>query len=133
MLLGSAIGAFFAGTLADRFGRRTMLIIAAILFIISAFGSGYVSSEWPFVFYRILGGLAVGAASVMAPAYISEVAPAHIRGRLASLQQVAIIAGLFLAFVSNYFYQKPPVRPSMRFGLGFKRGAGCSGWSLYPL
>lgn len=106
MLLGSAFGAFFAGRLSDKFGRRTMLLVAAILFIISAWGSGAANSSAPFVFYRILGGLAVGAASVMAPAYISEIAPARIRGRLTSIQQVAIIAGLFLAFLSNYLLAK---------------------------
>ena len=106
MLLGSAIGAFFAGRLSDIFGRRNMLLVAAVLFIISAFGSGIANSTGPFIIYRIIGGLAVGAASVMAPAYISEVAPSEIRGRLTSIQQVAIIVGLFLAFVSNYFLAK---------------------------
>lgn len=102
MLIGCAIGAFFAGTLADNFGRRTILIISAVFFTISAFGSGIATGSLEFILYRILGGLAVGAASVMSPAYISEVAPAHLRGRLSSIQQVAIISGLFLAFVSNY-------------------------------
>lgn len=106
MLLGSAIGALMSGTLSDKFGRRRMLFVAAIFFIISAWGSGVASSSTPFIFYRILGGFAVGAASVMAPAYISEIAPAHIRGRLSSIQQVAIIAGLFMAFVSNYVLAK---------------------------
>lgn len=102
MLLGCAVGAFFAGRLADRFGRKTLLIVSAVLFLISAWGSGYSFSSMEFVIYRIIGGLAVGAASVMAPAYISEIAPAQYRGRLTSIQQVAIITGLFAAFVSNY-------------------------------
>lgn len=106
MLLGSAIGAFLAGRLSDHFGRRNMMLLAAVLFIISAWGSGIADNTLPFIIYRIIGGLAVGAASVMAPAYISEVAPAAQRGRLASLQQVAIIAGLFIAFVSNYMLSK---------------------------
>jgi len=106
MLLGSAFGAFFAGRLSDKFGRRSMLLVAAVFFIISAWGSGVANSTLPFILYRILGGLAVGAASVMAPAYISEIAPARIRGRLTSIQQVAIIAGLFLAFLSNYVLAK---------------------------
>lgn len=106
MLLGSAVGAFAAGWLADKFGRRNMLIVAAVLFIISAWGSGISGAPTEFVIYRILGGLAVGAASVMAPAYISEIAPAETRGRLTSIQQVAIIAGLFLSFLSNYFLAK---------------------------
>ena len=102
MLLGCAAGAFFAGRLADRFGRRNMLICSALFFIVSAWGSGVASGSVEFVLYRIIGGLAVGAASVMSPAYISEVAPARYRGRLTTIQQVAIISGLFMAFVSNY-------------------------------
>lgn len=103
MLLGCAVGAFFAGRLADVWGRRTLLIIAGVMFVISAWGSGIAGSSPEFILFRVIGGLAVGAASVMAPAYISEIAPAHIRGRLTTIQQIAIISGLFLAFVSNYF------------------------------
>lgn len=102
MLLGCAIGAALAGTLSDRFGRRSMMIVAAAFFIVSAWGSGIAGTSSEFIIYRIIGGLAVGAASVMAPAYISEIAPARFRGRLSSIQQVAIIAGLFIAFLSNY-------------------------------
>ncbi|MFZ9045976.1 MAG: sugar porter family MFS transporter [Cyclobacteriaceae bacterium] len=102
MLLGCALGAFFAGRLADQYGRKMMLIISAVLFVISAYGSGIATSSPEFIFYRILGGLAVGAASVMAPAYISEIAPAKYRGALATVQQIAIISGLFISFVSNY-------------------------------
>ncbi|WP_100655866.1 sugar porter family MFS transporter [Alteromonas flava] len=103
MLLGCAVGAFLAGRLADRYGRRKMLLVAAVFFFLSAWGSGIADSSFSFVLYRILGGFAVGAASVMTPAYISEIAPAAIRGKLATLQQIAIICGLFIAFVSNYF------------------------------
>lgn len=102
MLLGCAIGAFFAGRLADLYGRRAMLILAGTFFIISAWGSGIATGSVEFIIYRILGGLAVGAASVMAPVYISEVAPAQYRGSLATVQQVAIISGLFISFLSNY-------------------------------
>ena len=102
MLLGCAVGAFFAGNLADKYGRKTMLLVASILFIISAWGSGIATSSGEFIIYRILGGLAVGAASVMAPAYISEIAPAKYRGALATVQQIAIISGLFFSFLSNY-------------------------------
>ncbi|WP_110686690.1 sugar porter family MFS transporter [Salinicola aestuarinus] len=103
MLLGCAVGAFFAGRLADKFGRRTLLLVAAVFFIISAWGSGVAGGSLEFVIYRILGGLAVGAASVMSPAYISEIAPSHLRGRLATIQQVAIISGLFFSFLNNYW------------------------------
>lgn len=102
MLLGCAVGAFFAGRLADRWGRRSVLIISAVLFLLSAFGAGAAASSVMFVAARVLGGFAVGAASVMSPAYIAEVAPARYRGRLATVQQIAIISGLFAAFLSNY-------------------------------
>ena len=102
MLLGCAAGAFFAGTLADKFGRKYVLIIAAFAFIVSAWGSGISSTSTEFVIFRVLGGLAVGAASILSPAYIGEIAPPHIRGRLISLQQLAIVLGLFFAFFSNY-------------------------------
>lgn len=102
MLLGCAAGAFSAGRLADMFGRKVLLITAAVFFIISAFGSGIADSSAQFVLFRILGGIAVGAASVLAPAYISEIAPARYRGSLATVQQIAIILGLFVAFISNY-------------------------------
>jgi SP family sugar:H+ symporter-like MFS transporter len=115
MLLGCAVGAAIAGRLADRYGRRAMLLWAAAFFIVSAWGSGVATVAVEFVIYRIIGGLAVGAASVMAPAYISEVAPAAFRGRLATIQQVAIISGLTAAFLSNYLL------------------AEISGSALYPL
>ena len=120
MLIGCAIGAFSAGRLADRFGRRPLLITAAVFFIISAWGSGIAASSLEFVVYRILGGLAVGAASVMAPAYISEIAPARFRGTLSSMQQVAIIFGLFSAFVSNYFLADYAGASTAEFWLGFQ-------------
>ena len=102
ILVGCAVGAFLAGRLADRFGRRGMMIVAAILFILSAVGAGAATSSPVFVLARFIGGLGVGAASVLSPVYISEVTPAAMRGRLSSLQQVMIIAGLTGAFVANY-------------------------------
>ena len=78
------------------------MIITAVIFAISALGSGIADSSAEFIFYRLLGGLGVGAASVLAPAYIAEVAPAALRGRLATLQQMAIVLGLFAAFMSNF-------------------------------
>jgi len=78
------------------------MIITAIIFAISAFGSGISESSAEFIFYRLFGGLGIGAASVLAPAYIAEVAPPALRGRLATLQQLAIVLGLFAAFLSNY-------------------------------
>lgn len=102
MLLGCAVGAAVAGRLADKYGRRSLLLAAAVFFIVSAWGSGIADGSFEFVIYRIIGGFAVGAASVMAPAYICEVSLARYRGRLTTIQQMAIISGLFMAFVSNY-------------------------------
>ena len=120
MLLGCAVGAYFAGRLADRFGRRGIMRVAAMFFIISAWGSGAAGGSFEFVIYRVLGGLAVGAASVLAPAYISEVAPAHYRGALATVQQIAIIAGLFIAFVSNYLLAATAGSSMAELWLGFE-------------
>jgi SP family sugar:H+ symporter-like MFS transporter len=120
MLLGCAVGAFFAGRLADRFGRRGIMRVAAVFFIVSAWGSGIATGSVEFVFYRVLGGLAVGAASVLAPAYISEVAPAHYRGSLATVQQVAIISGLFIAFISNYLLASAAGSSMAEFWFGFE-------------
>jgi SP family sugar:H+ symporter-like MFS transporter len=102
-LLGSALGAFIAGPIADRQGRIKTMIVASILFTLSAIGSGIPFGIWDFMFWRALGGIAVGMASVIAPAYIAEVAPAHLRGRLGSLQQMAIVVGIFIALLSDYF------------------------------
>ncbi|AKJ64046.1 sugar porter family MFS transporter [Kiritimatiella glycovorans] len=102
MLLGCAVGAFFAGRIADWLGRRFALIAAAVCFGVSAWGSGVADGSFEFVMYRLIGGLAVGGASIISPAYISEIAPAAYRGRLASLQQMAIVLGLFVAFLSNF-------------------------------
>lgn len=120
MLLGCAVGAFFAGTLADRLGRRSLLIVSAIFFAISAWGSGVAETSGEFIFYRVLGGLAVGAASVLAPAYISEVTPARFRGRMSSIQQIAIISGLFCAFLSNYIIAGSAGGSTMEFAWGYQ-------------
>ena len=120
MLLGCAVGAFLAGRLADVIGRKKALLLAAVFFIVSAYGSGIAGSSSTFVVYRIIGGFAVGAASVLAPAYISEVTPAHLRGRLASIQQVMIIVGLTAAFLSNYLLAGYAGASTNTFWLGFE-------------
>jgi SP family sugar:H+ symporter-like MFS transporter len=102
ILLGCAAGAFVAGRLSDLIGRKTVMLIAAVMFIISALWAGAADSSLHFILARFIGGLGVGAASVLAPAYISEVTPASIRGRLSSVQQIMIIIGLTGAFVANY-------------------------------
>ena len=102
VLFGSALGAWYAGVAAMKFGRVRVMLTAAFLFSVSALGSALAGSLWSFVVWRFIGGLGVGIAAVIAPAYIAEVAPAHLRGRLGSLQQLAIAIGLFISFVSNY-------------------------------
>ena len=101
-LLGSAAGALFAGRLADRFGRIAVMLTASVLFTASAIGSGFAFGIIDLVVWRVVGGVGVGAASVIAPAYIAEVAPARLRGRLGSLQQLAIVVGIFVALLNNY-------------------------------
>ncbi|WP_157220719.1 sugar porter family MFS transporter [Flavisphingomonas formosensis] len=102
ILIGCAAGAFLAGRLADVIGRRTVMMIAALLFVASALAAGAAASSLLFIAARLVGGLGVGAASVLSPVYISEVTPAAIRGRLSSVQQIMIITGLTGAFVANY-------------------------------
>ena len=102
VLLGCAAGAWMAGPLADRYGRLAVMRAAALAFFISSIGAGLAWDIWSFTFFRLIGGLAVGAASVIAPAYIAEVAPAHLRGRMGSLQQMAIVVGIFVALLCNY-------------------------------
>jgi SP family sugar:H+ symporter-like MFS transporter len=102
VLLGCAVGAFLAGNISDFLGRRPTMLLTAVIFLASAYLTGAAQSADIFVAARVLGGLAIGGASVIAPMYISEVSPASLRGRLASLQQLAIVLGLFGAFLSNY-------------------------------
>ena len=101
-LLGSAIGAWFAGPLADRYGRIAVMKIAAAIFFASSIGTGLAWDIVALSVFRFLGGTAIGAASVIAPAYIAEVSPASYRGRLGSLQQLAIVTGIFVALLCDY-------------------------------
>ena len=101
-LIGSAIGALAAGWLSDRIGRRHSMVVAAVLFLASAIGSALAQSLSGLIVWRVIGGLGVGFASVLAPAYIAEVSPADQRGRLGSLQQLAIVVGIFLALLFDY-------------------------------
>jgi SP family sugar:H+ symporter-like MFS transporter len=101
-LLGSAVGAWFAGSLADRIGRVKVMLIGAVLFVISGVLSGLAFSIVDLSIWRIIGGVGIGIASVIAPTYIAEVAPPQYRGRLGSLQQMAIVLGIFLSQLINY-------------------------------
>jgi MFS transporter, SP family, sugar:H+ symporter len=101
-LLGAAVGALVAGRVADRYGRLWAMRVAAVLFLASALGTGLASSLAMLIAFRVIGGVGVGVASVIAPAYIAEIAPARIRGRLGSLQQLAIVLGIFVALLVDY-------------------------------
>ncbi|MDP0397351.1 sugar porter family MFS transporter [Tsukamurella strandjordii] len=101
-LLGAAAGAMTAGRIADRIGRLRVMQIAAVLFLASAIGCAFAYDLWVLIFFRIVGGIGVGVASVIAPAYIAEVSPARIRGRLGSLQQMAIVLGIFLSLLIDW-------------------------------
>lgn len=100
-LLGCAVGAWFAGRLADSWGRKKVMLLGSALFVISSVGSGLAFSVPDLMLWRVLGGLGIGIASVIAPAYIAEIAPAKWRGALASLQQLAITIGIFAALLSD--------------------------------
>ncbi|MBM7461219.1 sugar porter family MFS transporter [Rhodococcus coprophilus] len=104
-LLGCAVGAWFAGRLADRWGRKRVMVLGSILFVVSSAGSGLAFSVPDLMLWRVLGGLGIGIASVIAPTYISEIAPARYRGGLASLQQLAITLGIFAALLSDAVLQ----------------------------
>ncbi len=101
-LLGAALGAVTAGRIADRIGRIAVMKLAAVLFFISAIGTGLATHIWLVVLFRIVGGIGVGVASVIAPAYIAETSPPGIRGRLGSLQQLAIVSGIFLSLAIDW-------------------------------
>jgi MFS transporter, SP family, arabinose:H+ symporter len=103
LLIGCIVGVLASGKPADLLGRRGTLLIAAILFLISAIGSALSRQLDVFVSFRFLGGIAVGTASMLSPMYIAEISPAKKRGSLVSLNQLAIVIGILVAFFSNYF------------------------------
>ncbi|HKJ33914.1 MAG TPA: sugar porter family MFS transporter [Balneolales bacterium] len=101
-LIGCILGTFLAGAPSDKFGRRNLLIVSAVLFAISAIGVGLSWSLDSFVIFRLIGGLGVGMASTLSPVYIAEIAPASIRGRFVSLNQLTIVIGILAAYFTNY-------------------------------
>jgi sugar porter (SP) family MFS transporter len=117
-LLGAAAGAMSAGRIADKIGRIAVMKIAALFFLVSAFGTALAPNVEIVVLFRIVGGIGVGVASVIAPAYIAETSPPRIRGRLGSLQQLAIVSGIFLSFVVNWVLQKAAGGPNEVLWLG---------------
>lgn len=106
-LLGCLIGAFVSGSLSDRFGRKRLLILSATLFAVSSLGTGLAQSFAAFVRWRISGGVAIGLASNLSPMYIAEVSPAHVRGKMVSVNQLTIVIGILLAQFMNWLIAKP--------------------------
>lgn len=102
LLFGCIAGVFIAGKAGDHYGRKKVLMLAAFLFFLSAVGSASAHLLYFFLIARILGGIAVGIASILSPMYIAELAPARYRGTLVSLNQLAIVVGILVAFFSNY-------------------------------
>ena len=102
-LIGCIAGCAMAGYLSDRFGRKKILILSALLFAITGVGCAIADSTTGLVIYRIIGGIGVGIASMLSPIYIAEIAPAHMRGRLVSYNQFAIVTGMLVVYFVNYF------------------------------
>ena len=105
-LVGCIVGAMAGGPLSDRFGRKKMLVLCAVLFALSGIGSALPATLSQFVWARFLGGFAIGAVSVLSPLYIAEIAPEKIRGRLVSLYQLAIVVGILGVFFVNMLIQR---------------------------
>lgn len=106
-LIGCLFGAISSGSLSNRFGRRRLLTLAALAFAVSSLGTGLAFQFNVFVAWRVMGGFAIGLASGVAPMYIAEISPAHLRGRLVSLNQVAIVFGILLAQIVNWLIARP--------------------------
>ncbi len=126
-LIGCLVGAMAAGALSDRFGRKRLLILAAAIFVVTSLGNALAPTFAVFVFWRILGGTAIGLASNLSPLYIAEIAPARLRGRLVSVNQLTIVIGILLAqFVNWWLVRGLPVGA----GDAFIRGSwyGTTGW-----
>lgn len=101
-LIGTILGAMFIGPYTDKYGRRYVLFILAVLYFISAMGSGLAWNSYSFIIFRFIGGLGVGGASVVSPMYIAEISPAKFRGRLVAVAQLNIVFGILIAYLSNY-------------------------------
>lgn len=102
-LVGCILGTFISGALSDRYGRKKLLIFSALLFLVSAIGTGAANTFTTFILYRILGGIGIGLASNLSPMYIAEISPANVRGKFVSLNQLTIVIGILAAQIANWF------------------------------
>ncbi len=102
-LIGTVLGAFWASKPVDKYGRRPVLFVIALVYLFSAIGCAFAFNALSLIIFRLIGGLGVGASSVVAPMYISEVAPAKVRGQMTAIFQINVIFGILMAYVSNYF------------------------------
>ena len=110
-LWGTVLGAIFASYPCNYFGRKNTLIGIGVLYLISALGSGLALDPYTFSFFRFLGGIGVGASTIAAPTYVSEIAPAHKRGQLVALYQFNIVFGILVAFISNFLLKDVGTQP----------------------
>jgi MFS transporter, SP family, arabinose:H+ symporter len=110
-LIGTVTGALISGRPADRFGRKPILFIIAGLYVLTAIGSAVANNVSIFIIFRFLGGIGVGASSVVAPMYIAEISPAKIRGRMTAMFQFNVISGILIAYVSNYLLREAGAEP----------------------
>ena len=106
VLVGCAAGVLLVGPVSDRFGRRPAMFLAAAMFLASGIGAALSNAVWVFVFFRVLGGVGIGIASISTPMYIAEITPARFRGRMVAVNQIAIVAGIALTSFINYFIAK---------------------------
>jgi MFS transporter, SP family, arabinose:H+ symporter len=119
VLIGCMFGAGLAGPISDRIGRKRFMLVSAVLFFISALGCAFPQNIFQFVVFRFIGGLGIGSASILAPLYIAEVSPARVRGALVSVNQMAIVTGILLAYLVNWaFAAVGPSNWRWMFGMG---------------
>ena len=110
-LIGTIVGALISGNPSDRYGRKPILFVIAALYILTALGSSLANNVSSFIIFRFLGGLGIGASSVVAPMYIAEISPAKIRGRMTAMFQFNVIAGILIAYISNYLLRDAGAEP----------------------
>ena len=101
-IIGTVAGSLIVGKPADLIGRRNVLFILALLYLLSALGSAMADNWTMFLVYRFIGGIAVGGSSVVAPMYIAEITPARLRGRMVAIVQANVVSGMLIAYLSNY-------------------------------